>query len=278
MKQNQSAKHVDVKTGMEFYMAIFELLNCVWDHKKLITKDLHSLVVPVNARPRFTTKLDAVQPLFHHFHFQSRPRLHSGWCVCSDASANGVSCGRQQSRLTWKSVHECKQHDSAKVAVLPHLFFSFSFSVSYRYCNSLLKQKQQPCGSCASLLNIPSSTHPALSHPLPSAVENGTIAAPDPVRDCCGLDGQKAVVGWWLWWWGAEGGAVRSSGARRTKWGWRVEVGSGVHFEAVGLSALVGNWSHMQVVDSVARQIKKSRPRVDLPLKWEWGPDIRQKT
>lgn len=58
-----------------------------------------------------------------------------------------------------------------------------------------------------------------------------------------------------------------------------VEVGGEyVYFEAVGLSALTGNWSHMQVVDSVARQIKKSRPRVDLPLKWEWGLDIRQKT
>lgn len=51
-----------------------------------------------------------------------------------------------------------------------------------------------------------------------------------------------------------------------------------VYFEAEGLSALAGSWSHMQVVDSVARQIKKSRPRVDLPLKWEWGLDIRQKT
>lgn len=71
--------------------------------------------------------------------------------------------------------------------------------------------------------------------------------------------------------------------ASRKKWAqWRAmkQGGQGVcvYFEAEGLSALTGSWSHMQVVDSVARQIKKSRPRVDLPLKWEWGLDIRQKT
>ena len=68
------------------------------------------------------------------------------------------------------------------------------------------------------------------------------------------------------------GGTVKGNEAERTK------RGEDVYFEAEGLSALAGSWSHMQVVDSVARQIKKSKPRVDLPLKWEWGLDIRQKT
>ena len=66
------------------------------------------------------------------------------------------------------------------------------------------------------------------------------------------------------------GGIVKGNEAERTK-------GEFVYFEAEGLSALAGNWSHMQVVDSVASKIKKSGPRVDLPLKWEWGLDIRQK-
>ena len=31
----------------------------------------------------------------------------------------------------------------------------------------------------------------------------------------------------------------------------------------------------MQVVRAVARQIKKSEPLVDLPLKWEWRPEYQ---
>lgn len=87
-------------------------------------------------------------------------------------------------------------------------------------------------------------------------------AAPDPVRTTGALGSFTE-----------GGGTVKSNEA--SKGGWR---GKDVYFEAEGLSAHAGSWSHMQVVDSVARQIKKSRPRVDLPLKWEWGLDIRQKT
>lgn len=85
-------------------------------------------------------------------------------------------------------------------------------------------------------LNISLSLAPSLSYPPRAAAGNGTTAAPDPVRDCCGLEGQEAGVGWL----GAE---VYSEGqqSKEDGVGVRLEVGSGVYFEAVGLSALVGN-------------------------------------
>lgn len=41
-------------------------------------------------------------------------------------------------------------------------------------------------------LSLPS---PSLSHQPPSAAGNGTTAAPDPMRDCCGLEEQEVGVG-----------------------------------------------------------------------------------
>lgn len=133
-----------------------------------------------------------------------------------------------------------------------------SFFMSHWHCDFLQMQNVPVTVVWAFLfspLNIPGISPTAVR-----AAGNG-IAAPDPVRDQWGS-------------WQLHGRTGYSEG----QWSREDEWGEDVYFEAEGLSALAGNWSHMQVVDSVARQIKKSRPRVDLPLKWEWGLDIRQKT